>query len=121
MLTITTFTMPGGEEGQKVLRFLDEVVVPQARNNPNVPSYRIAQHYWGSNSSEAKIIAEYADWTAVEAPCGPACQDWATANVPEEGTSEREEFDDLARAYQAAFFGGHRDEIYTVNMNRSKN
>ncbi|MFQ5678026.1 MAG: hypothetical protein ACE5HP_01040 [Gemmatimonadota bacterium] len=120
VLTVTTFQLPSGEDGQKVMQFIDRVVAPQARNNPNILSYRIAQHYWGSNSAEVKIIAEYANWAAVEAPCGTPCQEWAEANTPEEGTPEREEFDDLAQAWQRAFFQGHSDEIYSVNMSRAK-
>lgn len=121
VLTVTTFKLPQGEDGQKVMRFIDEVIAPQARNNPNVLSYRVAQHYWGSNSSDVLVIAEYADWASVEAPCGAPCQEWAEENVPEQGTPEREEFDDLAGAYNRAFFQGHVDEIYTVNMGRAKN
>ncbi len=121
VLTVSTFKLPPGEEGQKVIRFIDRVIAPQARNNPNVLSYRVAQHYWGSNSAEVKIIAEYADWGSVEAPCGAPCEEWSEANVPAEGTPEREEFDDLARAWQNAYFQGHSDEIYNLNMSRSKN
>lgn len=121
VITITSFNIPGGEEGQKVLSFFDDVVAPQARNNPNVLSYRVAQHYWGSNSSQMLIIAEYSDWNAVEADCGAPCDAWTEANVPAEGTPEREEFDDMAGAYGRAFFAGHQDEIYLVNMNRAKN
>lgn len=121
VLTVTTFQLPAGEEGQKVMQFIDRVIAPQARNNPNVLSYRVAQHYWGSNSSELKLISEYADWASVEAPCGPPCETWAEANIPEEGTPEREEFDEQAQAWQQAFFAGHVDEIYTVNMSRAKN
>lgn len=120
VLTVTTFQLPPGEEGQKVMRFIDRVIAPQAKNNPNVLSYRIAQHYWGSTSSEVKIIAEYADWASVEAECGAPCEEWEEANLPEEGTPEREEFDDLAQAWQRAFFQGHSDEIYNLNMSRAK-
>ncbi len=121
VLTVSTFTLPAGEEGQKVMRFIDRVVAPQAKNNPNILSYRVAQHYWGSSSAEVKIIAEYTDWASVEAPCGVPCEEWAEANLPAEGTPEREEFDDLLRAWQTAYFGGHSDEIYNVNMTRAKN
>lgn len=120
VITITTFHVPPGEDGQKVMRFIDRVIAPQARNNPNVLSYRVAQHFWGSNSSEAKIIAEYADWASVEAPCGAPCEEWSEENIPEEGTPEREEFDELSQAWQRAFFQGHSDEVYSVNMNRAK-
>lgn len=120
VLTVSTFQLPPGDEGQKVMRFIDRVVAPQARNNPHVLGYRVAQHYWGSNSSEVKIMAEYADWAAVEADCGAPCETWAEANIPEEGTPEREEFDDLQQAWQRAYFQGHQDEIYSVNMRRAK-
>ena len=121
VLTISTAHMPSpGPERQKLLRFIDRVIAPQARNNPNVLFYRVATHYWGSNSGDIVIVAEYADWASVEAPCGTPCQEWAEANIPEEGTPEREEFDEQAAAWRKYYLGKHSDEIYSVNMRRAK-
>lgn len=121
VLQVTTFHAPQGEERQRMMQFIDRVIAPQARNNPHVLSYRVATHLYGSNSTEIKLISEYADWESVEAPCGEPCQAWAEENIPEEGTPGWEEFD----AQRAAWFNlylsaGHSDEIYSVNMGRAK-
>ena len=47
-LTVTTFDAPGGEEGQKMRDYFETVAAPLAKLNPNVLSYRVAQHNWGS-------------------------------------------------------------------------
>lgn len=121
VLQITTFRAPQGEERQKMMQFIDRVIAPQARNNPHVLSYRVATHYYGANSTDIKLITEYPDWESVEAPCGEPCQTWAAENIPTEGTPEREEFDEQAAAWVKFFLaGGHRDEIFSVNMSRAK-
>lgn len=121
VLQITTFRAPQGEERQLMMRFIDRVIAPQARNNPHVLSYRVATHFYGANSTDIKLITEYPDWESVEAPCGEPCQSWAAENIPEQGTPEREEFDEQAAAWVKYFLaGGHRDEIFSINMNRAK-
>ncbi len=122
VMQVTTFYAPQGEERQKMMQFINRVIAPQARNNPHVLSYRVATHYYGANSTEIKLITEYPDWEAVEAPCGEPCQTWAEANIPAEGTPERAEFDEQQAAWVKFFLaGGHADELYSVNMNRAKN
>lgn len=121
VLTISTAHMPPiGPERQKLLRFITRVIAPGVRNNPNVLSYRVATHYWGSNSGDIVILAEYADWASVEAPCGDPCREWAEANIPAEGTPEREEFDEQAAAWTKYYLSKHSDDIYSVNMRRAK-
>ncbi|MFQ5890558.1 MAG: hypothetical protein ACE5JR_10970 [Gemmatimonadota bacterium] len=117
-LTVTTFDAPSGEEGQKVGEWIERVIAPSARMNPNVLSFRAAQHNWGSNSAQVAFISEYPNWAAIEADC-EACDAWFEENVPEEGTLEREEWDEMAQAFFRAF-NGHHDEIYAVNMNNAK-
>ena len=121
VITMAKFQVPPGEDRQKVMRFIDEVIAPQAQNNPHVLTYRIATHYYGSNSTDIVIIAEYPDWESVEAPCGEPCQTWAEENIPEEGTPEREEWNDRAQTWTRYFVGGHTDEVYGTNMRRGKN
>ncbi len=122
VMQVTTFHAPQGEERQKMMQFINRVIAPQARNNPHVLSYRVATHYYGANSTEIKLITEYADWTSVEAPCGEPCQTWAEANIPAEGTPERAEFNEQQAAWIKFFLaGGHSDELYSVNMSRAKN
>jgi hypothetical protein len=47
------------------------------------------------------------------------CDAWFEANQPAEGTPEREEWDEMAAAFFKAY-NGHRDEIYSKNMNRAQ-
>ena len=121
VLEITTFRAPFGEERQLMMQFINRVIAPQAQNNPNVLTYRVATHFYGRNSTDIKLIAEYPDWAAVEAPCGEPCRTWAAENIPEQGTPEREEFDKQAAAWTKFYMtGGHSDEIFSVNMARGK-
>ncbi|MFQ5689853.1 MAG: hypothetical protein ACE5HQ_06250 [Gemmatimonadota bacterium] len=117
-LTVTTFNIPAGEARQKVFQWINRVVVPQARVNPNVLSFRVATHNWGANSAEVALISEYPDWASIEGDC-EACSEWFQQNVPEKGTPEREEFDEISRAY-FKHYNGHKDEIYAINMNMAK-
>jgi len=121
VLQITTFRAPFGEDRQLMMQFINRVIAPQAQNNPNVLTYRVATHFYGRNSTDIKLITEYPDWASVQAPCGEPCQTWAAENIPEQGTPEREEFDEQAAAWNKFFMaGGHSDEIFSVNMSRGK-
>ena len=117
-LTVTTFNAPGGEEGQKLQDYFETIAAPLARINPNVLSFRVAQHNWGANSAQVVLISEYADWAAIEADCAE-CDAWFEENQPEEGTPEREEWDAMTGAFFGAF-RGHSDEIYGMNMDLAK-
>lgn len=113
-ITITTFEAPPGDDMEKAGQWIREVMVPMARMNPNILSYRVAGHRWGSNSRQVVIIAEYPSWEAIQAPC-EACSEWIQDQVPEEGTPEREAWDDRGEAFSRVY-GGHQDEIYGLNM-----
>lgn len=118
-ITVTRIRLPATQERQKAMEWVDQVMAPQAKNNPNVLWYRVATHNWGSDSRDVVIIAEYDEWADIEAECEP-CQAWFEANQPAEGTPEREEWDAMAEAF-FDYFSGHRDEIYLTNMSRAKN
>lgn len=113
-ITVTTWDFPGGDDGDKAAEWLETVMVPLMRMNPNVVSARVAFHLWGSNSAQAVIIAEYADFAAINADCEP-CDAWFEEQQPEEETPEREEWDAMAQAFFQAY-RGHSDELYQVNM-----
>ena len=117
-VTATIFDVPAGEEGQKVMGWIDAVMVPIAKVNPNVLHSSVLQHNWGANSAEIVIAAEYADWASIEADC-EECDAWFEANQPAEDTPEREEWNEMAAAFFKAY-SGHRDAIYTKNMNRAQ-
>lgn len=118
-ITVTKMHMPATQDRQKAIQWIDSVMVRMSQLNPNVLWYRVAMHNWGSNSEDVVIMAEYDDWADIEADC-PACDAWFDENQPAEGTPEREEWDAMAAAF-FGYFSGHKDEIYVVNMNRSKN
>ncbi len=117
-VTTSTYQVPFGEERQKAMMWVDSVMVPLARVDPNVISFRVATHNYGSNASDIVIMSEYASWEAIGGDCEP-CDEWFEAREPEEGTPERETWDgwlaDFLRHYS-----GHQDQIYIVNMNRAK-
>ena len=117
-LTVTTFDAPGGDEGALVREWFETIGAPLAKLNPNVLSYRVAIHNWGANSAQVVIIAEYADWAAIEGDCAE-CDAYFEEMQPEEGTPEREEWDAIGSAFFKAY-RGHSDEIYTVNMDLAK-
>ena len=118
-ITATVFDVPSGEKGQKVMEYIQSVIVPTNQLNSNVLHSSVLTHNWGSNSAEIVLVAEYADWAAIEASCGEPCQAWFEENQPEEGTPEREEWDAMAQAFSRAY-NGHRDEIYEKNMDWAK-
>lgn len=118
-LTVTTYSVPLGGEGNDVMMWIDSVVVPLAKLNPNVESFMVGRHAWGSNSGHVIMISRYATWEAINAPCGEPCQEWNEANEPEEG-SEREAMWNEVLATFLKYNTGHNDEIYAVPVTRMK-
>jgi hypothetical protein len=116
-ITVTRTNVPLGEDRQKVLEMYERVMTPQNRMDPNVLSYSVATHIWGSNSNDIVIVAEYASWAAINEAC-EACDEWFETNFPED-SPQRAEIDALGDVF-TRYQSGHSDEIYTVNMNRAK-
>jgi hypothetical protein len=117
-MAVTTFSAPFNAEGQKVGWWIDSVMAPGAKVDPNVLSYRVGTHIYGSSAGDIIITTEYADWTSINADCEP-CDAWFEERQPEEGTPEREAWDEAQAAF-FKYFHGHQDEIYTVQMDRAK-
>ena len=118
-LTVTRFQAPqASEDRQKVMMWIDTVMVPLARVNPNVLSFRVATHNWGANSNEIVMISEYPSWAAIDADC-EACERWNEANEPREGTDARKKWDEIGEVF-GKYYGGHSDEIYVIPASRSK-
>ncbi len=118
ILTISSFRVPLGEDRQNVVDYMKKWMVEPARINPNVLSYRIIQHFYGSNSSDIAIVAEYPDWASITADC-PPCAEWFESNMPKEGTPERKAVDE-ALALFLKYYGSHSDQIYSVDMTLAK-
>lgn len=118
VLTVSSFRVPLGEERTQILQYMEKWMVPPAKMNPNVLSYRIGQHWYGSNSSDLVIVAEYPNWAAVTAPCQP-CQQWNQTNMPKEGTPERKAFDESLTLF-LKYYSSHADQIFTAPMSLAK-
>jgi len=116
-LTFTRFTAPmGSEDRAKVMMFLDSMMVPQSRLDPNVVNYYVATHNWGSTGSEIVMVAEYTSWAAIEGDCAP-CDAYTEAHTPKEGTPEYQKWEDISQTF-FKYFGNHSDEIYAVPASR---
>lgn len=117
-VTVTKFSAPFNDEGGKVWWWIDSVVVPIAKMDPNVVSMQVGGHNWGSSAGDIVMITEFADWNAINADCA-ACNEWFEQRRPAEGTPEREAWDEAAAAYFKHYYK-HHDEIYRVRDSRSK-
>jgi hypothetical protein len=117
-ITTSTFHVPYGDDRTSVMWWVDSVMVPTNRMNPNVHWLRIVTHNHGSNGGDVVLMREYMDWAAIGAPC-EACNEWFQERQPEEGTPERAEWD-AHLAMFLKYYGQHADQIYTVNMSRAK-
>ncbi len=118
-LSATTFHVPYVTEAQaKVNWWIASIMVPRAKMNPRVLSYRVAGHIYGSSGGDVIMITEYADWNAINADCEP-CTTWFEDRRPAEGTPEHEAWDATAAMF-FQYFTGHHDEIYVFNASRAK-
>jgi hypothetical protein len=120
IVTMSTFKVPLGEERAKVMEWIELMVAPQARANPNVMAFYVLQHYYGADSRDVVLVRVYKDLAAIEAPCGAPCEELTAEIVPEEGTPEREEMMELFQAYMK-YNGRHSDEIYTARLDLAAN
>jgi hypothetical protein len=112
-VTTSTFHVTYGDALTPVMEFIREVMVPANRMNPDVVSFRVAQHSFGTGG-EVVLITEYASWDAINAtcePCDAAFEEWQG----EEGSPQREASDAKLEAFLAEY-SVHQDEMYTVNM-----
>ena len=118
IMTITTLTVPFGEEFGEFMDFVDTYIVPQAQADPYVLSYRIATHYWGQTRPNIWLISEYASLGDIE-----ASEDWGDAWFEEhylEGTPEREAAEEAFSGVFLPLFFPHTDQILNVDMSRAK-
>lgn len=119
IVTATIFQVPFAERS-KVFPFMREYFLPGIQLNPNVLNFRLLVHNWGSDASQVVLLSEYASLADIEAECGQPCEDYQAAHPePEEGTPEREEFEERQAAF-SKYYTRHRDEIYLANMEVAK-
>ncbi len=118
-ITTTSFNVAFGDDFGTVLEWIDSVVAPINQINPHMLSFRVATHRWGSQAGDIVFIREYETWDAIEADC-EACDEMFDDMEPEEGTPEREAWDERLAVF-LKYNSGHRDEIYHTRMSRAKN
>ena len=120
IVTMSKVKVPLGEDRGKFMQWVERVVAPQARNNPNVLAFYVLEHYWGADSRDVVMVNVYRDWASIEAPCGEPCQTWADEFFPEEG---EEGYDELIELWQtfSKYNGRHSDEIYSARLDLAKN
>ena len=117
VITVQTFEVPR-TEWDSFFDYVDEYVMPDVKANPHVLSYRLARHYFGSNSQQIWIIQEYADLAAVQ-----QSQEWNQNRVAEqypEGSSKATARDEAEQKYWLPYFQKHKDEILMVGESRMK-
>lgn len=117
-VTVSSFRVPIGPDRTTVLQYMEKWMVPPARMDQNVLSYRVGFHNWGSNASDMVIIAEYLTWPAINADCAP-CTKWLEDSRPKEGTPERKTYDDQLAVFQK-YYATHADQIYAADMRLAK-
>ena len=90
----------------------------EVKADPNVLTFRLARHHWGSGKANAWFIAEYESLDGLYRS-EEFQSDWYDENFPE-GTPEREAADKATEEDFLPFFSDHVDEITTTNMSRAK-
>lgn len=115
IVTVTSFEVPFTDRPQ-VFPWMLEYFLPGMQLNPNVLSFRVLLHNWGSNASQVHFVSEYASFADIESECGQPCDDYYEQHPePEEDSAEWEEFAE-ARDLFNKYYAQHQDEIYTAPM-----
>ena len=121
IVTMSTMKVPMGQERAQVMEWIEKMVTPMERANPNVIAFYVLTHYYGADSNDVVLVRVYKDLAAIEAPCGEPCQVYREENpVPEEGTPEREEVMEMWQTFMK-YNGNHSDEIYTARLDLAAN
>jgi hypothetical protein len=121
IVTMATMKVPMGPDRAKVMQWIERMVTPIERANPNVIAFYVLTHYYGPDARDLVLVRVYKDLAAIEAPCGEPCDMYREENpVPEEGTPEREELMELWQTF-LKYNGQHSDEIYTARLDLAAN
>ena len=121
IVTMSTMKVPMGQERAQVMGWIEKMVTPMERANPNVIAFYVLTHYYGADSNDVVLVRVYKDLAAIEAPCGEPCEVYREENpVPEEGTPEREEMMEMWQTFMK-YNGNHSDEIYTARLDLAAN
>lgn len=118
VMTITTFSLPAGQERTDFWEVVDKYVVPSDKENPYILSERMGTHYYGANEPNVWIIQEYEDLAAIT-----KAEEWGESYTNKhypEGSAERKEMDDAFAQKFLPRFLTHTDNILSLNMERVK-
>ena len=118
IMTISSATVPFGEDFGKFMHVVEKYIVPQVQADPYVLSYRIGTHYYGQTRPNIWVVAEYASLGDIEASdeWGDA---WREEHYPE-GTPEAEDrLEEFIKVF-LPLWAEHTDEILKVDMSRAK-
>ena len=111
IVAITTFSIPHHVRSE-VIPFMRRHVIPLNQLNPNIETFRVLIHRWGSDGTTMAFYREYADMEALDAPCGEPCETFRENHpVPEEGEEGYEAHQEAERLWDK-YFGPHKDEVY---------
>jgi hypothetical protein len=121
IVTMSKMQVPIGPDRAKVMQWIERMVTPMERANPNVIAFYVLTHYYGADARDVVLVRVYKDLAAIEAPCGEPCQMLQDENpIPEEGTPEREELMDLWQTFRK-YNANHSDEIFTARLDLAAN
>lgn len=119
IVAITTFSIPH-QVREQVIPHMRRYVIPQNQANPNIETFRVLIHRWGSDGTQIAFYREYADIEAVEAPCGEPCETLRENHpAPEEGEEGYEAYREAQKLWQK-YFGPHKDEIYWTPISEGR-
>jgi len=119
VVTISKFKVPLGEDRGKVMEFIERVIAPQDHANPNVTAFYVLQHYYGTDARDVAFVRVYKSFADIEAPCGAPCDAWMEENMPEQGTPEFDELNDLGQTFMK-YYAAHSDEIFSAPLDLAK-
>lgn len=122
-VTLTTFDLPYHVR-DKVMPYFREYVVPFARLNPNVVTFRVLGHYWGSDGSDVAFYRELEEFADIDSiyveDCGQPCEDYRKKHPEPDSTDEGyKAFKEAERLYQK-YYSEHKDQIYLAPMGEAK-
>ncbi|MDX1673032.1 MAG: hypothetical protein R3211_11880, partial [Balneolaceae bacterium] len=104
----------------KVIPYIIEYVEPGMRLNPNVVTFRVLIHRWGSNGSQMIYYREYENFGDINAECGAPCEEYRKEHpAPKEGEEGYEDYKEAQKLYDK-YFSDHHDEIYWIPMEAAK-
>ena len=122
-VALTTFEVPLHVR-DTVIPYMQEYVVPLQRLNPNVVTFRVLAHRWGSDASQIALYREVEEFADVDSlsveDCGQPCEEYMKEHPePEEGDEGYEEFQEAEQLYQE-YNSDHQDQIYWAPMEAAK-